>query len=86
LGGNFGLNIFAAGSPAVSGAMTCNATAPVDAIETTTAGNSSLSYDPTSNQYTYVWKTQSIWANSCRQLVVNFADGSTRRANFQFKK
>jgi hypothetical protein len=86
LGGNFGLNIFAGGAPG-SGPMTCNATAPVDTIEqTVAAGNSSLSYDPTSNQYTYVWKTQSAWANTCRQLVVNFADGSTKRANFLFKK
>jgi hypothetical protein len=86
LGGNFGLNIFAGGAPG-SGPMTCNSAAPVDTIEqTVAAGNSSLSYDPTSNQYTYVWKTQSAWANTCRQLVVNFADGSTKRANFLFKK
>jgi hypothetical protein len=86
LGGNFGLNIFAGGAPG-SGPMACNSAAPVDTIEqTVAAGNSSLSYDPASNQYTYVWKTQSTWASSCRQLVLNFADGSTKRANFQFKK
>jgi hypothetical protein len=86
LGANFGLNILTVGSPG-SGPIPCSSTDPVDTIETTvTAGNSSLSYDPTSNQYTYVWKTQSAWANTCRQLVVSFADGTTQRANFKFKK
>jgi len=88
LGGNFGLNIFSGGAPG-SGTITCNVNAPADTIETTVAaGNSSLSYDPTSNQYTYVWKTLSSWAGTCRQLVLNFNDGSTptKRANFQFKK
>jgi hypothetical protein len=86
LGANFGLNILTVGSPG-SGFIPCSSTDPVDTIETTvTAGSSSLSYDPTSNQYTYVWKTQSAWANTCRQLVVSFADGTTQRANFKFKK
>jgi len=88
LGGNFGLNIFASAPGSVP--VNCSSNAPLDTIETTVAaGNSSLSYDPTSNQYTYVWKTLSSWAGTCRQLVLNFNDvpiPTTRRANFQFKK
>jgi hypothetical protein len=51
-----------------------------------TAGNSSLTYDPGSDQYTYVWKTDSSWANSCRALIVKLKDGSVHRANFKFTK
>jgi hypothetical protein len=86
LAGDQGLNIFAAGYPK-SQQMACNTNAEVDGIEqTVTAGNSSLSFDPISNTYTYVWKTDKGWANTCRQLVVELSDGTYHRANFQFKK
>jgi hypothetical protein len=86
LTGNQGLNIFTAGYPA-SAPYTCSATAPTDAIETTvTAGTSSLSYDATSDTYTYIWKTDKTWAGTCRALVVKLADGTTKTANFQFTK
>jgi hypothetical protein len=68
---------------------TCDSSAPVDAIEqTVNAGGSSLSYDATSNQYTYIWKTDKTWskapAGPCRQLVLSFVDGHFLRANFKF--
>jgi HYR domain len=86
LSGNQGLNIFKAGSPA-SASYACSGTAPTDAIEqTVTAGNSSLSYDSTTDQYVYVWKTDKGWAGSCRALVVKLADNTTKTANFQFTK
>jgi hypothetical protein len=86
LTGNQGLNIFQSGYPA-SAPYTCSSTAPTDAIEqTVTAGASSLSYDPASDQYTYVWKTDKAWAGICRTLVVKLADGATHTANFQFTK
>ncbi|HWN09107.1 MAG TPA: PxKF domain-containing protein [Pyrinomonadaceae bacterium] len=85
LGGNKGLGIFAAGSPA-SGPYPCNSSDPATLLEeTVTAGGSSLSYDPTTDQYIYVWKTEKGWAGTCRQLVVQLNDGSIHRANFQFK-
>jgi len=85
LSGNKGLNIFAAGSPA-SGTIPCDASAPPnDVTETVTAGSSSLSYDASSDQYIYVWATNSSWAGTCRQLVVTLNDGSTHVANFKFK-
>jgi hypothetical protein len=85
LSGNKGLNIFAAGSPS-SGVIPCSATAPVvDIEETLTAGGSSLSYSSSGDQYNYVWKTESSWAGTCRQLVVQLNDGSIHRANFKFK-
>jgi DNA-binding beta-propeller fold protein YncE len=85
LSGNKGLGIFAPGSPS-SGPIPCNSSDPaVDLEETVTAGGSSLSYDPTSDQYIYVWKTEAGWAGTCRQLVVELNDGSVHRANFKFK-
>ncbi|MBE7436604.1 MAG: hypothetical protein HS100_21995 [Anaerolineales bacterium] len=85
LGGGHGLNIFAAGYPK-SEPIACSSTTPVDGVETTfTAGSSSLSYDPSSDQYTFVWKTEKSWAGTCRQLVVKLIDGTVHRANFKFK-
>lgn len=85
LGGIKGLNIFAAGYPK-STVVACDATAPVDNIEqTVTAGGSSLSYDPTTGQYNYVWKTDKAWAGTCRLLIVTFVDGTTQYAKFRFK-
>jgi Domain of unknown function (DUF5011)/HYR domain/PKD domain/NHL repeat/6-bladed beta-propeller len=85
LSGYKGLAIFAAGFPA-SQQVNCTSDAPVAALDaTTTAGSSSLSYDATSDQYVYVWKTDASWAGTCRQLVVKLSDGSTHVANFRFR-
>jgi hypothetical protein len=84
LGGNFGLNVMFIGYPS-SKVVACDAS-PGDAVEqTSTAGNSSLQYDALTGQYTYVWKTDKSWANTCRQLVVKLADGTSRAANFKLK-
>jgi uncharacterized repeat protein (TIGR01451 family) len=85
LSGNKGLGIFPVNSPQV-GIISCDASAPVtDLTDTVNAGGSSLSYDATSDQYVYVWKTDSSWAGSCRQLIVTLNDGSVHVANFKFK-
>jgi hypothetical protein len=85
LSGNKGLNIFAVNSPQV-GVIPCDASAPAtDLNDTVTAGSSSLSYDAASDTYNYVWKTDSSWAGTCRQLVVTLNDGSVHVANFKFK-
>jgi DNA-binding beta-propeller fold protein YncE len=85
LSGDKGLGIFAPGSPS-SGPIACNSSDPATLLEdTVTAGGSSLNYDPSTDQYIYVWKTQAGWAGTCRQLVVQLNDGSIYRANFRFK-
>jgi len=85
LAGNQGLNIFATGYPK-SVTIACDSSAPADAIDSTVnAGGSSLSYDPLTNQYNYVWKTDKAWAGTCRQLVVKLTDGTSYYANFKFK-
>ena len=69
-----------------SGAITCDATAQLINVEQTVAGgNSSLSYDPVSDQYTYVWKTDSSWAGTCRQLVIQLKNGTVHRANLKLR-
>jgi len=85
LGGDWGLDVFAAGYPK-SQTIPCDSTDPVDGIESTVnAGGSSLTYDPVTDQYVYVWKTDKSWATTCRQLVVRLADGTNHYANFKFK-
>jgi uncharacterized protein len=84
LNGFKGLDVLAAGYPR-SQPIACDSSAPVDAIEeTVAAGGSGLSYDPASDTYTYVWKTDKGWAGACRQLVVKLADGTSHRASFEF--
>lgn len=83
LSGDKGLNIFAAGNP-YSVSLNCNTNDPgVDVTETLTAGGSSLSFG--GDQYNYVWKTESSWAGTCRQLVITLNDGTVHTANFKFK-
>jgi Glycine rich protein len=85
LAGDQGLGILAAGSPA-SQRIACESSAPLDPIEeTATPGGSGLQYNALTDQYTYVWKTEKGWANSCRQLNVKLDDGSDQRASFQFR-
>jgi hypothetical protein len=85
LGGDHGLNIFAAGSPS-SQRITCDSNAPLSDVElTTTAGGSALTYDAATDSYTYVWKTDKAWAGTCRQLVVQLVDGSFHLASFRMK-
>jgi len=85
LGGDKGLSIFAAGYPK-SEQIACDSTAEVDGTTSTvTAGSSGLTFDPITNQYSYAWKTDKSWANTCRQLVVKLIDGTVHRANFTFK-
>jgi hypothetical protein len=86
LGGDYGLNIFVTGSPA-SQRIDCDSSAPFDTIEeTTNAGSSGLSYDASSDRYIYVWKTDKVWAGTCRRLILTFEDGTTKEANFKFSR
>jgi Mg-chelatase subunit ChlD len=85
LSGDFGMNIMAAGSP-TSVPVNCGTGAVLAEIETTSAaGSSSLSYDAAAGTYTYVWKTDKGWANSCRSFQMNLNDGSSHTATFKFR-
>lgn len=85
LGGDQGLDIFVDGYPR-SRAIDCDSGDPVDGVEeTVTAGGSELSYNATTDQYTYVWKTNRSWAGSCRRLELRLDDGTVHLADFEFK-
>ena len=85
LNGNQGLSVFYTGYP-VSQPIACATGVPTATIsETLTANASGLQYNPQSDQYTYAWKTDKSWANSCRRLFVKFNDGSQQHtADFIF--
>ena len=85
LGGNQGLNILAAGYPRIEFAPCTGGS--MDAVETTvTTGSSSLSYDASTDQYTYIWKTEKAWLNKCGTLQLKFMDGTTQPILFKFSK
>ena len=85
LGGDFGLGIFAEGSPASLRIPPVAAT--MDAIEkTVNAKAAGLHYDAVTGQYVYTWVTSKAWAGTYRQLVLTLADGSTFRADFLLTK
>ena len=84
LAGDQGLAIFAAGSPS-SQQVVCDG-APTGLVEeTTTAGNSTLTYDAATDTYTYVWKTEKAWAGTCRELTVKLTDDTEHKALFALK-
>jgi len=86
LTGDQGLDIFATGYP-TSQQIACDSNNPQgDIEETINAGSSSLTYDPTTDTYIYVWKTDKAWAGTCRQLTIKLNDGTIHQANFKFGK
>lgn len=86
LGGDYGLGILGSNSPS-SITVACQVGEPVlvDEAASQAPGGNALTYDAVTDTYTYVWKTQKSWKNTCRQLVLTLSDGSTHRANFRFK-
>jgi len=82
LGGDHGLDILRPGYPA-SDAFTCGGTAPTNATGQINWGGT-LKYDAPSDTYSFNWKTDRAWANSCRVLVVGLKDGTNLVATFTF--
>jgi predicted extracellular nuclease len=85
LGGDRGLEIFKPGSPS-SRQIGCLGGAASESQPIETPGNSGLTYDASSDRYTYVWKTQKQWAGTCRELTVELVDGTSHTAIFTFTK
>jgi aminopeptidase YwaD len=84
LGGNYGLNIFAGGYPK-SQSINCATLSgsPTDPIESTTSTPAGLTYNNTTSQYQYVWKTDKQWSGTCRQLIFKFAPSVPGYANVE---
>jgi hypothetical protein len=83
LGGDLGLDLFTPGFPQVH-LVACTGGATND-VPTVAAGNSGLQYDPLTDVYTYVWKTDRAWAGRCGQLELGLNDGTTHTVSFQFR-
>ena len=84
LSGNQGLRVLAPGLP-TSRQVACATGAPIgNASSTSSAGASTLTYDPTTDTYVYVWKTDAAWTGTCRELAVGLADGTVHRTVISF--
>jgi hypothetical protein len=77
LHGDQGSNIFASGSPAWI---------PCGALDGSTPAEGTLSYNASSDRYTYLATSSKSWAGNCRDLIVTLRDGTTHRARFSFTK
>jgi arabinogalactan endo-1,4-beta-galactosidase len=85
LGSNQGLGVIVRGYPTVT-QVDCKSEAPIGIpVGAATAGNSGLSYDSSSDTYTFVWKTSKSLAGTCQQFTLLLVDGSDHLAYFQFK-
>jgi len=82
LAGNQGLSVVADWPP-VSREVPCD---DASAGPWGTATDGTLSYNPSQDRYTYLWKTDKAWAGSCRQLAVVLNDGTYHHANVRFSK
>ena len=79
------LSIFASGYPK-SQTIACDTLLPAGAVESpATPGSSDLSYDAGADVYSYAWRTDKSWSNTCRQLIVRFSDLIDHVAYFKLK-
>jgi hypothetical protein len=84
--GNHGLGALQSGSP-TSRKVDCVAGAPERTVDQTSdARRSRLEFSRRRGQYSYVWKTSSDWAETCRMFEVKLVDGTTHEALFRFVK
>ena len=86
LGGDFGLSVFETGYPQARTAG-CDPAAPVHPVsEAVNAKSSGLTFDPVSQRYTYLWKTERSSLGACAELVFRFDDGQERVARFRLTR
>jgi hypothetical protein len=81
LDGDQGMAVLAAGYPR-SGAYTCGGTPVLDATEPA-SGDLNVAG---SGQYSFAWKTDKAWANTCRTFVLKLADGTYHYVDVFFDK
>jgi PKD domain len=85
LTGDQGLAVIASGSP-TSTPIACDTGAPSDPVEeAATSGQSSLTYDASTDTYLFSWKTSKGWTG-CRRFTLTLADGTTHEADFRFTR
>jgi hypothetical protein len=82
LAGNRGRDVLATNSPA-SVAINCRSRRIVGTTEEPARSMNGLRH--AAGRYIYVWKTKTIWAGTCRKLVLGLKDGTQHVALFQFR-
>ncbi len=80
LNGDHGLSILA-GIP-TSQQVICDTGAPIG--EAVQAVSNEFSYDATSDQYKFTWKTVKSWSGTCRQFILMLSDGTEYRTTYLF--
>ena len=84
LGGDRGLDIFAAGSPSWV-EVSCLTAAPTGTPTPVSSSDFELRYQRGPDRYTLRVATSDDWAGTCRQLNLGLADGSTHPVRFGFR-
>jgi hypothetical protein len=84
LRGDHGLNVLAPASPRSRALGCATATSTGDATPADPPGKTSLRYDAESDTYVFLWKTDEAWAGTCRELLLELADGTVHSALFRF--
>jgi YVTN family beta-propeller protein len=84
LGGDRGLDVLAAGSPA-SGAVMCGS---ADAPESVQPAYSDygLRFSASAGLYVFKWHTKRSWAGTCRAFVLTLNDGSVHQLTVKFRR
>jgi hypothetical protein len=85
LGGDQGLRIFDPGYPEVQRVDCDSGAALDDAVAADTPGSSRLTYSVDDGRYSYVWKTETAWAGTCRNLILGLDDATNRELRFALR-
>jgi hypothetical protein len=64
--------------------ISCDTSAPIDDIEVTATGGTSLRYDGTAGQFIFNWQTPKS-AGACYAVTMTTNDGPSLTANFKLK-
>ncbi len=85
LGGDMGLDIFAAGYPKI---VTYNPQTGqvIDSTALVFTDKDPLIFDPTTDKYRYTWKTAKGWTGMNKQFIIQLKDGTIITAFFYFQK
>ncbi|HEX2087467.1 MAG TPA: PxKF domain-containing protein [Solirubrobacteraceae bacterium] len=84
LNGDRGLGVLS-GTPATIASTACNGQRDDVPWTLPAAWSPGLEYYAQYDAYLWPFRTQASWRNTCRELVVSLADGTTHRAVFRFR-
>ncbi len=54
-------------------------------VATSAGGGGGVAYDPSTDEYTFVWKTNKAWSGWCGTFELHLADGQTHELAVRFK-